>query len=131
MMADQMIDQATADETLVSVQLSERLVQALERYRQDNKIESTTEAIANILDKFLNDANTPAYAPIQQVEALENWVKNLAEQVIILNQSVKYLSLTHSIRHQAPRIAAVELDEDGIEDEPDEILFDFLPENDR
>jgi hypothetical protein len=115
----------------VSISIPDELRQALEKYRQKNGIESTSDAILDVLRDFFDvKATAPAYASIKQVEALENWVKDLAEQIASINQSVKYLSLTRSIATSTVPLDSVDL-EDDIEDEPDEILFDFLPEADK
>ncbi|MBD1868533.1 hypothetical protein H6F95_14715 [Cyanobacteria bacterium FACHB-471] len=122
----------TTNESSVSLSIPDELQQALEKYRQENRIESTSDAIRDVLQKFFEGkSNTPTYASVKQVEALENWVKNLAEQVTAINQSVKYLSVTRSIASSVIPLNSVDLEEDEIEDEPDEILFDFLPDADR
>jgi metal-responsive CopG/Arc/MetJ family transcriptional regulator len=119
------------NEFSVSISIPDKLRQALEKYQQENRIESTSDAILDILRKFFEmKATAPTYASIKQVEALENWVKDLAEQIASINQSVKYLSLTRSIATSTVPLDSVD-PEDDIEDEPDEILFDFLPEADR
>ncbi|NJN58082.1 MAG: hypothetical protein HC879_11605 [Leptolyngbyaceae cyanobacterium SL_5_9] len=115
----------------VSISIPDELRQALEKYQQENRIEPTSDAILDILRNFFDmKATAPTYASIKQVEALENWVKDLAEQIVSINQSVKYLSLTRSIATSTVPLDSVDL-EDDIEDEPDEILFDFLPEADK
>ncbi|NJL38331.1 MAG: hypothetical protein HC899_17505 [Leptolyngbyaceae cyanobacterium SM1_4_3] len=120
------------NESLISFSVPDELQQDLEKYRQENGIESTSSAIVEVLQRFFEGkTNTPTYAPVRQVEALENWVKNLAEQVASINQSVKYLSVTRSIANSVIPVSSIGLEEDEIEDEPDEILFDFLPEADR
>lgn len=122
----------TTNEPFVSLYIPDELQQALEKYRQENRIESTSDAIRDVLQKFFEGkSNIPTYASVKQVEALENWVKNLAEQVTAINQSVKYLSVTRSIASSVIPLNSVDLEEDEIEDEPDEILFDFLPDADR
>ncbi|MBD2060075.1 hypothetical protein H6F88_29475 [Oculatella sp. FACHB-28] len=122
----------TTNESSVSLSIPDELQQALEKYRQENRIESTSDAIRDVLQKFFEGkSNIPTYASVKQVEALENWVKNLAEQVTAINQSVKYLSVTRSIASSVIPLNSVDLEEDEIEDEPDEILFDFLPDADR
>ncbi|MBD2000497.1 hypothetical protein H6G00_28495 [Leptolyngbya sp. FACHB-541] len=122
----------TTNEPFVSLSIPDELQQALEKYRQENRIESTSDAIRDVLQKFFEGkSNIPTYASVKQVEALENWVKNLAEQVTAINQSVKYLSVTRSIASSVIPLNSVDLEEDEIEDEPDEILFDFLPDADR
>jgi len=122
----------SADEFSIPISIPDELQQALEEYRQKNGIESTSSAVIEVLQKFFEaKSDAPTYASIRQVEALENWVKNLAEQVASINQSVKYLSVTRSISNSAIPLNSIDLEEDEVEDEPDEILFDFLPEADR
>jgi hypothetical protein len=122
----------SADEFLVSISIPNELQQVLEEYRQKNGIESTSGAVVEVLQKFFaGKTNTPTYASVRQVEALENWVKNLAEQVASINQSVKYLSVTRSIANSVIPLNSIDLEEDEVEDEPDEILFDFLPDAER
>lgn len=120
------------NESLISFSVPDELQQVLEEFRQKNGIESTSGAVVEVLQKFFEGkANTPTYASVRQVEALENWVKNLAEQVASINQSVKYLSVTRSIANSVIPVSSMDLEEDEIEDEPDEILFDFLPEAEK
>lgn len=121
-----------ANESLVSISIPNELQQALEEYRQKNGIESTSDAVIEVLQKFFEVKTvTPAYASVKQVEALENWVENLAEQITAINQSIKYLSLARTMTSPAVSSDLTSLEEDEIEDEPDEILFDFLPEADK
>lgn len=120
------------NESLISFSMPDELQQVLEEYCQQNGIDSTSGAVIEVLQKFFaGKTNTPTYASVKQVEALENWVKNLAEQVTSINQSVKYLSVTRSIANSVIPLNSIDLEEDEIEDEPDEILFDFLPEEDK
>jgi hypothetical protein len=116
------------DQSLVSLSIPDELQQVLEKYQQENGLESTSDAVVEVLKKFFDGgAATSAHASVKRVEALEKWVENLAEQVVSLNQTVKYLSMTRSLTRPVSSMAVSELDEDDIEDEPDEILLDFLP----
>ncbi|NER30494.1 MAG: hypothetical protein F6J89_23455 [Symploca sp. SIO1C4] len=141
-----------SNKKLLSISIPDSLYQALKNYQQQQQLEEPTSAVIEILTQFFQlgeeiepDAtaieDTKSYATQQQLKALENQVANLSKQVDALRQVLaSYTSTTPQamsavagysptqITNSVPQtqvVAAMPSFEE-IEDEPDEILYDFL-----
>lgn len=114
----------------LNVYLPEELYQSLLSYKNQQQYEGTSEAVEAILAEFFHkDNQVKRYATVEQVKALENQVTHLNQQVAQLYQILASFAPT-----QTAKTVLVESNEhtfgdssfDELEDEPDEILYDFL-----
>jgi hypothetical protein len=114
----------------VNLYLPEELYQTLVTHQEQQKLESASDAVVEILSQFFKENNpVKNYATEEQLKVLEKKVTHLNQQVTQL-----YQILANSAPHEAAKIISSEsndyaLAEDSFEeeeDEPDEILYDFL-----
>jgi hypothetical protein len=114
----------------VNLYLSEELYQTLVTHQKQQNWEATSDAVVEILSQFFQEKNpVKNYATEEQLRALEKKVAHLNQQVAQL-----YQILANSTPYEAAKIISSEgndyaLAEDSFEeeeDEPDEILYDFL-----
>lgn len=113
----------------LNVYLPEELYQALLTYKNQHQCEGTSEAVEEILAQFFHkDNQVKRYATVEQVKALENQVTHLNQQVAQLYQMIAssaptQIAKTMLIKDEDTFVA---LSYEELEDEPDEILYDFL-----
>jgi hypothetical protein len=122
----------------LSLKLSPHLQEQVQAYQERYGLETPEAAIATILIQFFSPSNQ-AIPPQKQAKSVEKYasleqVKHLEKKVSDLTQTVERLSLTLSqvlLNVPVERSTALALQfsdvEDDVEDEPDEILYDFLP----
>lgn len=130
---------------LVSVYLREELYQTLMAYQEQQGFEEISETIAQILAQFFQkDGKLKRYATVDQLEAVERKVTYLSQQVtqlsqVIANSASKEAATTaigneftppaKTTQQASNSFVSTNLEEDE-EEEPYEILYDFLePEN--
>lgn len=126
---------------LVSVYLPEELYQALIAYQEQREFAEASLAVADILAQFFHETVVvKRYATVEQLEALESIVACLSEQVSQLKQSSRLAPTQKAttastadntdipVQHpaQSPVSAFANTDFDQVDDEPYEILHDFL-----
>jgi metal-responsive CopG/Arc/MetJ family transcriptional regulator len=116
--------------TKVSVYLPEKLYQVLISYQDKQEFETTSDAIVEILSQFFNKGNEgQRYATVAQLETLKGNVTHLSQQIVQLRQL-----MASSASNAAARTIYQENNEYSLEstsfeegeDEPDEILSDFI-----
>ena len=113
----------------LNIYLPEELYQALLTYKNQQQFEGTSEAVEEILAQFFHkDNQIKRYATVEQVKALENQVTHLNQQIAQL-----YQILASPAPTQIAKTVSIEGDDtfvapsyEELEDEPDEILYDFL-----
>lgn len=118
---------------LSSIDLPPTILHRLQTYQAELELPTLSDAVVDVLIRFFQ-VNEPAepnpattYAPLQRVETLETRVERLAMQVDGLRQMLlAFQSSTFS-----PQTAPLVVEDDDMEDEPDEILYDFLPPEER
>ena len=127
---------------LVGIYLPEELYQALTAYQERQGFEETSGAVIEILAQFFHkDGEVKRYATVEQMEALEGKVTHLSKQVAQLCEIIASFTPAAAARTipilskegtQPPLSAqpssvtfgSTSFEEE--EDEPDEILYDFL-----
>ncbi|MFW5766673.1 MAG: hypothetical protein ACOC07_21265 [Coleofasciculus sp.] len=112
-----------SNKKLPNISISDSLYQSLITYQENNQLDSLDSAIVEILTQFFQlKEETKRYATVEQLDTLAEKVDRLSQQVAALSQ-VK----ANTIPTQQSAIAS-EVSEDwkDIDDEPDEILHDFL-----
>ena len=127
---------------LVSIYLPEELYQALSGYQKQQGIEETSEALSEILAQFFHkDGEVKRYATVGQLEVLEAKVTHLSQQVAQLCEVIasstppeaartvatlgsEYTHPALSAQQSAVDFGSTSFEDE--EDEPDEILYDFL-----
>lgn len=127
---------------LVGIYLPEELYQALTAYQEQRRFEETSEAVIEILAQFFSkDGEVKRYATAEQFEALEGKVTHLSKQVAQLCEIIASSTPPEAARTMPtldnedirPPLSAqpssvtfgsTSFEEE--EDEPDEILYDFL-----
>ena len=127
---------------LVGIYLPEQLYQALSAYQEQRGFEETSGAVIEILAQFFHqDGEVKRYATVGQLEVLEAKVTHLSQQVAQLCEVIasstppeaartvptwnsEYTHPALSAQQSAVDIGSTSLEEE--EDEPDEILYDFL-----
>ncbi|MBE9125184.1 MULTISPECIES: hypothetical protein [unclassified Coleofasciculus] len=127
------------DEKLLSIRLPDSLYQALIAYQKQQQLDSTAAAAVSILAEFLQQGEeTKRYATIEQLEALSKKVDYLNYQVSALSHSRLGVSSTatpatgiHSPTQAVKRASplthpVVSTNLEDMDDEPDEILYEFL-----
>jgi len=113
----------------LNVYLPEELYQSLLTYKNQQQLEGTSEAVEEILAEFFHkDNQAKRYATVEQVKALENQLTHLNQQLAQL-----YSIIASSTPTQIAKTVSIEGDDtfvapsyEELEDEPDEILYDFL-----
>lgn len=127
---------------LVNVYLPEDLYQALIAYQQQLGFEESSDAFVQILTQFFHKGSAvKRYATVEQLEVLEGKVSHLSKQVAQLTQAIATAAPTEAARTvptviteytrsdltaQPPPVAFGTTNFEDGEDEPDEILYDFL-----
>jgi hypothetical protein len=113
----------------LSFYLPEELYQSLITYQKQQNFEAASEAVEEILAQFFHKNNeVKRYATVEQLNALENKVTHVNQQVAQLYQIIATSAPTE-ITKAVPiedNNAFVSLSDEELEDEPDEILYDFL-----
>jgi hypothetical protein len=114
----------------VSVYLPEELYQVLIAYQEQQKFEAASDAVVEIVSQFLHkDHEVKRYATVEQFKALENKVTHLNQQVAQLYQVMASSAPIAAARTDSPEgnnhtFGDTSFEE--VDDEPDEILYDFL-----
>jgi hypothetical protein len=114
----------------LNVYLPEELYQALITYQKQQKFEAISEAVEEILAQFFEKDNEgKRYASVEQLKALENKVTHLNQQVaklyqIISSSTPAAAAITESAEGNDYTFGDTSFDQ--ADDEPDEILYDFL-----
>jgi hypothetical protein len=113
-------------EPFLSIAVSLALHQKLVTYQENHRLDSLSDAVSAILaDYFKRETSSERYASLERVEDLENMVGSLREQIQGLRQQLHPYSSLASVTN--PIAQPIDpLPDDEIEDEPDEILYDFL-----
>ncbi|HAA33093.1 MAG TPA: hypothetical protein DCE56_41955 [Cyanobacteria bacterium UBA8553] len=127
---------------LVSIYLPEELYQALINYQEQRGIEETSRALSEILAQFFHkDSKVKRYATVEELEVLEAKVTHLGQQVAQLCEVIASSTPPEAARTVAtlgseytrPALSAqqstIDFESNSFEeeeDEPDEILYDFL-----
>ncbi|NEP00272.1 MAG: hypothetical protein F6K58_16650 [Symploca sp. SIO2E9] len=140
-----------SEKKLLSISVPDSLYQALKNYQQQQQLEEPASAVIEILAQFFQlgeetkpDATeaAPSYATTEQLEALRSQVANLSKQVNALRlvlashtsttpQTVSAVAASSATQTtnsvpQTTLAAAISSVYETEEDEPDEILHDFL-----
>lgn len=113
----------------LSVYLPEKLYQVLISYQEQQEFETASDATVEILSQFFNKDNEgKRYATVEELETLKGNVTHLSQQVTRLRQFI-----ASSAPNSVDRTPYQESDEymesislEAEEDEPDEILSDFI-----
>jgi hypothetical protein len=118
------------EELLVSVHLPADILKQLIAYQTEAGIESASGAVVNVLRQFFQlNTTTSSTVSMERFEALANRVEHLTHQIEILKQAIALPPRTlTSVASNRPGLATsvLLLSDEDIEDEPDEILYDFL-----
>jgi hypothetical protein len=130
---------------LVSVYLPEEVYQSLIAYQQQQGLKEASEAVVKILAQFFpQGGEVKRYATVDQLESLEGKVTYLSEQVALLSQIIARNAPTEATltafavdkEHthptpaaQQPAVTVVNAFLEEEDEEPDEILYDFLEPN--
>lgn len=114
---------------------------ALQTYQHTEGLDSLESAALKLLqDFFQSRLPSPQYAPLERLEQLENQVSQLLELEEKLRQVLSSPSRENPLFVSSLRLpitktfsssVATRLVNDDVEDEPDEILTDFLPVEER
>ncbi|MGB7439633.1 MAG: hypothetical protein WA919_01070 [Coleofasciculaceae cyanobacterium] len=108
------------EKKLLNVPVSNSLYQALIAYQKQQNLQELNSAVVEILTQFLQlKEETQPYATVEQLAVLSRKVAYLSEQMATFQQAIA----NSSIKTANPGASSY-LEED--EDEPDEILHDFL-----
>jgi hypothetical protein len=114
----------------ISVYLPEELYQILISYQEQRRFEAASDTVVEILSQFFQkDNEVKRYATIEQMEVHENQVAHLTKQVaqlyqIIASSAPTTASITISPESRGYPFESTSFEE--VDDEPDEILHDFL-----
>jgi hypothetical protein len=116
---------------LENVYLPDSLYQALIAYQKQQGFEETSLAVVEILTQFLEkNAEVKRYATVEQLEVLKRNVTHLSQQVAQLSQfiassaQVEAVSTMPTNGSNEYNFGTTDLEDE--EDEPDEILYDFI-----
>jgi hypothetical protein len=115
---------------LDNVYLPDPLYQALIAYQKQQGFEEASLAIIEILTRFLEkNAEVKRYATVEQLEVLQKNVTHLSQQVAQLSQIIAssaqaQVSSTMPANHNEYTFENTDVEDE--EDEPDEILYDFI-----
>lgn len=120
----------------IPLELPERLQRSLLAYQQQQSLESPASAILSILEQFFQQNGLSAnYATQEQLQQLEAKVNDLSEWVGQLRRTISPLPATEKVSSPQATVngmqsrtfaSSFDLLEDDIDDEPDEVLYDFL-----
>ncbi|MBD2576702.1 hypothetical protein [Oscillatoria sp. FACHB-1406] len=117
--------------SFISLELPQPLARSLQAYQQQHAIDSPASAILSILEQFFAaQGNSPGYATQEQLQQLEAKVDRLTASIALLPPLPPQYPTTASnpAPPPLPRSSATFAflcSEDDIDDEPDEILYDF------
>ncbi len=120
-------------EPLLSVQIPRTLYQQLASYQVEHQLMSISDAAIAILKAHFEPAiSLEPYAPLKRVAELEQQMVQLMESVKQLQRqplyhAVSYVQIPAHPPHAVNLLTDDEITDDETEDEPDEILYDFLP----
>lgn len=116
--------------TKVSVYLPEKLYQVLISYQDKQEFETASDATVEILSQFFNKGNEgQRYATVDQLETLKGKVTHLSQQIIQLRQlmaSSAPNAAASTIYQESNEYSLESTSFEEGEDEPDEILSDFI-----
>lgn len=128
-----------SNKNIPSISISDTLYHSLKIYQEENQLDSLDSAVVEILTQFFQlQEETQRYATIEQVDILAEKVDRLSQQVAALSRvntnitSPPTSSPTQTIQPSQKSAIASEGSSQGseewedFEDEPDEILYDFL-----
>jgi hypothetical protein len=114
----------------VSVYLPEKLYQVLISYQDKQEFETASDATVEILSQFFNKANEgKRYATVDQLETLKGNVTHLSQQIVQLRQLIASSDPNSAARTLYQESNEYNLESTSFEeeeDEPDEILSDFI-----
>lgn len=116
----------------LSLYLPEKLYQVLISYQNQQEFDTASDAVVEILSQFFHKDNEgKPYATVQQLETLKGNVTDLSQQIVQLRQL-----LTSSVPNTEARaiysetnpynVEITNWEPEDVEDEPDEILSDFI-----
>lgn len=115
---------------LENVYLPDSLYQALLAYQKQQGFEEASLAVIDILTQFLEkNAEIKRYATIEQLEVLKRNVTHLSQQVAQLSQLIASSAQVEAVSTMPTNsneynFGTTDLEDE--EDEPDEILYDFI-----
>ena len=114
----------------LSVYLPDELYQTLIAYQKQHNFEATSDTVVEILAQFFEkDNEVKRYATVEQLKALGNKVTHLNQQIAQLYQFISSstpttAAITESAEGNDYTFGDTSFDQ--ADDEPDEILHDFL-----
>ena len=114
----------------LSLYLPEELYQTLMAYQKQQQFEAASDTLVEILSQFFQkDKEFKRYATAEKLEALENKVSHLGQQVtqlyqILASAAPSEASGTLSLNSVESTFGSSDFED--ADDEPDEILHDFL-----
>lgn len=120
---------------LPSVSISDSLYQSLTTYQKQHQLDSLESAVVEILTQFFQlNEEAKGYATVKQLDTLAEKVDRLSKQVAALSQvkanntptAASSSTQTTKPTQQSAIASEVSKDWKDIDDEPDEILQDFL-----
>lgn len=115
---------------LENVYLPDPLYQTLLAYQKQQGFEEASLAVIEILTQFLEkNVEVKHYATIEQVEVLERKLTHLSQQVAQLSQlmaSSAQVEAVSTMPTNSNEYTFGNTDLEDEEDEPDEILYDFI-----
>lgn len=125
---------ANSNNQLSNLSISNSLHQSLMIYQEQHQLDSLETAVVEILTHFFQlQEEAERYATIEQLNDLSQKVDDLSRQLAVLsqvkaNKTPITLSSPTRINQQKPSETVPEISDDwkDVEDEPDEILHDFL-----
>jgi hypothetical protein len=131
----------------INLYLPEEFYQTLIAYQEQQEFDSASDAVVEILAQFFQKGNeAKRYATVEQLEALEGKVTRLTFQVAALSQVRASSTPSEAARTepafgndyihpanlaQPPSVDFENTSVEEVEDEPDEILLDFLEPGSR
>ena len=125
----------TNPEKLVNVYLPESVYQTLIAYQEQQAIEESSDAVVKILTQFFEKNNVlKRYATVEQLEALEKKVAHLSLQVVQLSQIIASSSSPEGVKTVPTGNSEHTFGDSSFEeaeDEPDEILYEFMEPHSR
>lgn len=114
----------------LSVYLPEELYQVFITYQKQHKFDTASDAVVEILSQFFQkDNELKRYASVERLNALENKITHLSQQVTQLCQIIASSAPSEVSRTISPNTIDYTVEStsfEDAEDEPDEILYDFL-----
>lgn len=120
----------TNPKKLVNLYLPESLYESLIAYQEQQAIEEPSDAVVKILTQFFEKNNVlKRYATLEQVEALEKKVAHLSMQIIQLSQIIASSTPTEGVNTLPTGSTEYTFGDSSfeeVEDEPDEILYEFM-----